>query len=191
MKELLIFFMFNCPFFTNYQFFTYINQKENRIYYEAPKDLLKQVLLIPAFDELTAHIGDSPQRRAYVERVNKAAVEANATLRQVVEKNYPYRYKLISLSEVAQFRADKYRYFLDLVIMPKQMDYLKAEALVPSYEKYQTANKMYRNNNLQFHYYFYVRDLQKDDIYASSKLKGNAEVYKGIGKFLTHLLKDL
>lgn len=106
-------------------------------------------------------------------------------------KAYPYEYKLISLSEINYYRAEGYKYFLDMALMPKQMKQPKPEALVPAYDKWRTANKMYNNRNSMWHHYFYIRDIQENDAYITQKFKGSGEVYKGIGSTLRQCKKDL
>ncbi|RMG27577.1 MAG: hypothetical protein D6730_06915 [Bacteroidetes bacterium] len=162
----------------------------NEVFYRAPDDLSSQVLLVPAFDVLEMQENDPPDRKAYVEKVNQAAIEANEALRQVIAKAYPYRFQLIGLGEVAAYKEKGYKYFLDLVIMPKQMERVKQAAMVPAYKKFTTANRMYRNGNYQFHYYFYIRDIQKDNAYVGKKLKGDPEVYRGISRFLRNIAKE-
>ncbi|RMG69425.1 MAG: hypothetical protein D6722_10380 [Bacteroidetes bacterium] len=108
----------------------------------------------------------------------------------MLEKAYPYPYKLVSLSQVEAMKAAGYRYYLDMVLMPKQMDQPKREAMVPSYEKYETANKMYKNRYTQFHYYFYIRDLETDDAYMGTRLRGHFETYPAIQRFCKQVSKD-
>ena len=194
MHQLLLLYMLLCSFCIKGSYFDFTTRNqdiEERIFYSAPAELDQEILLIPAFDTLQMAKHATPERMAYVQKVNMAAKGANATLKEVIEGIYPYKYQLVSLKEVKTWEEKGIRYFLDLVLMPKQMQQLKMEALIPSYEKHTTANKMYRNNNLQFHYYFYIRDLQNGDIYAGTKPKGNAAVYKGIDKFLKQIIKDL
>ncbi|MEL6252700.1 MAG: hypothetical protein AAFR87_11865 [Bacteroidota bacterium] len=163
----------------------------NRIIPNTPEDLDKNVLLIPRFDFMDAEDGAVGQRRKFIVSMNRRAKEANTTLNKTIMKAYPYEYKLISLSEINYYRAEGYKYFLDMALMPKQMKQPKPEALVPAYDKWRTANKMYNNRNSMWHHYFYIRDIQENDAYITQKFKGSGEVYKGIGSTLRQCKKDL
>ena len=44
-------------------------------------------------------------------------------------------------------------------------------------EQFDTANRMYRNRYTQFHYYFYIRDLETNDVYFGTKLQSHFEIY--------------
>ena len=163
----------------------------NRIIPDTPEDLDKNVLLIPRFDFMDAEDGAVGQRRKFIVSMNRRAKEANTTLNKTIMKAYPYEYKLISLSEINYYKAEGYKYFLDMALMPKQMKQPKPEALVPAYDKWRTANKMYNNRNSMWHHYFYIRDIQENDAYITQKFKGSGEVYKGIGSTLRQFKKDL
>ena len=168
----------------------FVSNYVNKIITDAPGDLDKEVLLVPRFDFKDIENAEAGERRDFIVQFNKAAKKSNTSLNETVDKAYPYEYKLVSLSEIEAYKAEGYKYFLDMVIMPKQMSRPKKEAMVPAYKKYETANKMYRNANGQFHYYFYIRNLQTDDAYISSKMKGNWDVYRSIGGFLRQIRKD-
>lgn len=163
----------------------------NEVHHDAPADLANTTLLIPAFDLVTAGPEATPRRKAYVDNVNAMAEESNASLKKVISKTYPFSYELTSIAEVESYKQKGYRYFLDMVIMPKQMTRVKKAAMVSTYRKYETANRMYRNENYQFQFYFYIRDLQTDDAYMGTRMRGNADVYPGIKKFLKEIVKDL
>ncbi|MEZ4776081.1 MAG: hypothetical protein R3D00_23090 [Bacteroidia bacterium] len=163
----------------------------NLVFKDSPKDLKENVLLIPRFDLMDPEEGETGSRRTFIVEANKAAKRANSSLKETVDKSYTFEYKLVSLSDVEALGDEGYRYYLDMVLMPKQMEVVKKEAMRPSFIKFKTANKMYNNRYLQFHYYFYVRDLQTDDAYVSTRLRGNEDVYIGIKKFLTQVSKDL
>ena len=162
----------------------------NEIITDAPNDLDKEVLLVPRFDFKDIEHAEPGERRDFIVNFNKAAKKSNTSLNETVDKAYPYKYKLVSLSEIEAYKAEGYKYFLDMVIMPKQMTNPKKEAMVPAFKKYETANKMYRNANAQFHYYFYIRNLQTDDAFISSRMRGNWDVYRSIGGFLRQIKKD-
>ncbi|MEZ4829928.1 MAG: hypothetical protein R3C61_27140 [Bacteroidia bacterium] len=163
----------------------------NKIFTQSPEALKENVLLIPRFDLMDPEEGETGSRRTFIIEANKAAKRANSSLKETIDKSYRLEYKMVSLSDVESFANEGYRYYLDMVLMPKQMTEAKKEAMRPSFVKYSTANKMYKNNNLQFHYYFYIRDLSTDDAYVSSRLKGNADVYIGMKKFLSQVMADV
>jgi hypothetical protein len=79
---------------------------------------------------------------------------------------------------------------MDLVWMPKQMKEPKREAMIPAFERFESANSMFSNRNAQFHYYFYIRDLETNDVYITSRFQGNADAYAGMKKFLMQVSKD-
>jgi len=163
----------------------------NKIIPDTPKDLFSDTLLIPRFDFMDVEDGAVGRRREFVVSMNRRAKESNTTLNKAIYKAYPYEYKLISLSEINYYKAKGYKYFLDMALMPKQMKQPKPEALVPAYEKYKTANKMYNNRNRMWHHYFYIRDIQTDDAYITKNFKGNPEVYPGISRLLKQSQKDI
>jgi hypothetical protein len=74
--------------------------------------------------------------------------------------------------------------------MPKQFTDVRREALVPSYEKFGSANKMFTNDYLQFHYYFYIRDLQEHNAFLTTRIKGNGDPYKGLANFIDQVKED-
>lgn len=163
----------------------------NKIIPNTPEDLDTETLLIPRFDFMDVEDGAVGKRRQFVVQMNRRAKEANTTLNETIVKAYPYKYKLVSLGDIDRLKAEGYRYFLDMAMMPKQMKQPKPEALIPAYEKFRTANKMYNNRNRMWHHYFYIRDLKENDAYITQKFKGNAEVYRGISQVLKQFEKDL
>lgn len=163
----------------------------NKVIHESPSDLKDTVLLIARFDLLDPETGVTGSRRKFIIEMNKAAKRSNSTLKETMDKSYNLEYKMASLSEVEDLRDQGYRYFVDMVLMPKQMDHPKEEAMIPSFIKYPTANKMYNNRNSQFHYYFYIRDLITDDAYLTTRFKGSADVYEGLKKFLRQVEKEI
>jgi len=160
------------------------------IHFSSPKALPEDTLLIPRYDFLDAEDGALGPRRDFIVNVNRAAKKSNTTLNDVVRKAYPFPYKLISLSEVDWYQDHGYRYFLDMTLMPKQMKHPNPEAMVPCWVKYKTANKMYKNRNVMWHYYFYIRDLQTDNAYMTSKMSGKAEVYAAMRQVLSRAGKE-
>jgi hypothetical protein len=77
-----------------------------------------------------------------------------------------------------------------MALMPKQMKYPKKEAMVPTYEKYKSVNSMFNNRYSQFVYYFYIRLLETNDAYITTKFRGNIEAYQR-AKFLKQVSSDL
>lgn len=163
----------------------------NKIIPDTPSDLLQDTLLIPRFDFMDIEDGAVGRRRKFIVDMNRRAKESNTTLDKTIRKAYKFEYKLISLSEIGYYKKKGYKYFLDMVVMPKQMKQPKPEALVPAYDKYRTANKMYNNRNTMWHHYFYIRDIQENDAYITKRFKGGAEVYRGIASTLKQFQKDL
>ncbi|MEM7373941.1 MAG: hypothetical protein AAF587_35295 [Bacteroidota bacterium] len=163
----------------------------NDIIFNVPQELANDTLLIPRYDFLDPEDGAVGARREFVVNVNKQAKKGNTTINEIALKSYPYPYKLISLSEVAWYRDNGYKYFMDMALMPKQMRQPEPKALIPAFEKFSTANKMFRNRNSMWHFYFYIRDLSTDDAYMTSKLKGSFEVYRCMKSFLGRVSGDL
>ena len=162
----------------------------NKVIKGVPADLNEQTLLIPRFEFLDVENAAPGERREFIVRYNKVAKKSNTSLNEAVMKNYPFEYKLVDLQQVPSMKEEGFRYFVDMVLMPKQMTEVKEEAMIPAYEKYESASKMYRNRNTMWHYYFYIRDLETNDAYVTSKLSGNWDVYRGIGKFMRQVKKD-
>lgn len=163
----------------------------NEVFYDVPDDLKEHKLMIPRYDLFDPEDVMDGARRRMVIQMNRQAKVANTTLNDVVQKAYPYPYQLASLGDVEAMKEKGYRYFMDMVLMPKQMDIAKREAMVPAYKKYMTANKMYTNKYTQFQYYFYIRDLETNNAYMTTNMKGQAEVYRGIKAFLKIVKKDI
>lgn len=161
------------------------------IIFNVPQELANDTLLIPRYDFLDPEDGAVGARRDFIVNVNKQAKKGNTTINEIALKAYPFPYKLISLSEVEWYRANGYKYFMDMALMPKQMRQPEPRALVPSFEKFSTANKMFRNRNSMWHFYFYIRDLSNEDAYMTSKLRGSFEVYRCMKAFLGRVSGDL
>lgn len=156
-----------------------------------PDDLTSATLLIPRYDfvRLDELPDGAPPNAA--KRINAEAKKGNTTINEMALKGYQHGYKLVSMSDLDTLKTMGYRYYMDMVLMPKQMKYPKPEAMVPSWEKYGTANRMYRNRYSQFQYYFYIRDLETNNAYITTKFRGTAEVYTGMLKFFKQVSKDV
>lgn len=163
----------------------------NEIIPDIPDDLMHHTLLLPKFDEYTAETAPKGMPKAVLQVNNREAKRCNQIMLETAKKRYPFKVKLVSLSEVETLQTEGYRYFMDMALMPKQMTEFKREVLIPSYQKYPATNSMFTNDYVMVHYYFYIRDLETDDVYATTRLRGNLEVFEGIGKFLKQVSKDL
>lgn len=163
----------------------------NKIIQNVPDDLAESTLLIPRYDlfDLEEALG---KRRDFVINYNKAAKRNNTTINDIVKKSYAHEYKLVGLKDVEGFKSDgSYKYYMDMVLMPKQMPMVKREAMVPTFVKFNNLNKMLSNRNTQFRYYWYIRDLETNDAYITTNLRGQKEEYSGMGKFLKIVAKDI
>ena len=167
------------------------DQTVNKIIQNVPDDLAESTLLIPRYDlfDLEEALG---KRRDFVINYNKAARRNNTTINDIVKKSYSHEYKLVGLKDVEGFKSDgSYKYYMDMVLMPKQMPMVKREAMVPTFVKFNNLNKMLSNRNTQFRYYWYIRDLETNDAYITTDLRGQKEEYTGMGKFLKIVNKDI
>lgn len=162
----------------------------NRIIEGVPDDLAQQTLLVARYDMMDLEEVMPPKKRDYLLSVNRSAKIGNSTIDDIFKSKYDHEYKLVGLKQVRAYKEEGYRYFMDLVWMPKQMKAPKREAMVPAYERFESANRMFSNRNSQFQYYFYIRDLETGDVYITSKFQGNADAYNGMKKFLAAVKKD-
>ncbi len=156
-----------------------------------PMELKGETLMIPRFDLLDPEKAVMGEERKFMIAVNRQAKQGNTTMNKVVLKNYDHTYGLVTLQSIDSLQEKGYRYFVDMVLMPKQMKYPKKEAMIPMYRKHKSLNSAFTNRYSQFVYYFYIRDLRTNDAYISSKFKGHPEAYKGIGNFLKRVNADL
>lgn len=163
----------------------------NEIITGVPGDLEAGKLLIPRYDMIDMEEVMHPKKRKWALSVNRSAKTGNTTIKEIFDGKYPFEYKMANLQQVEALKAEGYRYFLDLVWMPKQMKTPRREALVPAFEKFDSANRMFSNRNSQIHYYFYIRDLQTGDAYITSNFKGSPDAYIGMKKFLAQVNKEL
>ncbi|MBX7242314.1 MAG: hypothetical protein K1X92_11245 [Bacteroidia bacterium] len=154
------------------------------LYTSIPKDLKTSVLLVPQYDIVP---GDVPNAAL----INRSAKEGNAEIIRILKKSYSGKYKTVSLKEVEKKKQEGNRYFMDMVVMPKQMKEPKKEAMISSYRKFKTANAMFANYDAQFHYYFYIRDLKTDDAYLTEKFHGRFQAYQSMEEFLKRVNTEL
>ncbi|MEM6348134.1 MAG: hypothetical protein AAF927_29910 [Bacteroidota bacterium] len=163
----------------------------NNIIKEVPDELINTTLLLPRFVEYTKESAPEGMPESYIKVNNREAKRCNETMLEMAKKNYPFKVKLVDFSEIEEYRKQGYRYYLDMVLMPKQMEEPKKEVMVPSFVKYKSPQHMFTNVYVQFHYYYYIRDLETNDAYITTRLKGNEEAFVGINKFFKQLTKDL
>jgi hypothetical protein len=158
---------------------------------EAPRDLPQHTLLVPRYDLLDPEPGATGDKRKFIATVNKNAMTGNRFIKDLVAKHYPHPFRLVSLGEVDSLRAAGERYFLDMVLMPKQMREAEPKAMIASFRKFRSANRMFVNRNAQFHFYFYIRDLQSETAYVGSRFRGHLEAYNAMQLCLKRMAEDL
>jgi hypothetical protein len=167
------------------------------ILWETPADLSTQTLLVPMYENRVLDEGEQSlykedkQFRAQVLRFNELVKEQNQNISTELEKSYKGKYKLVKLSEVDSLSKKGYKYYLDLIIMPKQFHEPEQKALVASYRAHETGSTMFNNYDAQFNYYFYIRNIQTDDVYLSKEFKGNFFLYDAMSDFLKRVRKEL
>ena len=161
-----------------------------QIYYDMPPGLAKDTLLVPAYDVFDEGklYGQALKK---LRRFNRSAEEGNETLTKLLLKHYGMPFRLVPLSEVATYQQAGYTYFLDVVAMPRQWPKGEAGAMYASFRRYKTANNMYRINNFQFHYYFYIRELQTEDAFFATKPRGHRDVYTAMTLLFKHASKGV
>ncbi|MEL7340393.1 MAG: hypothetical protein AAGM67_07910 [Bacteroidota bacterium] len=184
MKSLLLLFATCCLLATD-------TPTVNEIYQQTPEALISETLLLPRFKEYTRETAPEGMPDSYLALNNREAKRCNKDLLDMAKRNYPFKVKLVDFAEIEEYKAQGYRYYLDMVLMPKQMEEAKKEVMVPSYVKYAAPQNMFTNVYVQFHYYYYIRDLETNDAYMSTRLKGYEEAFVGISKFFKQMTKDL
>lgn len=169
-----------------------------KILKETPADLASQTLIVPMFEDRILDEGEQSLYktdkgfRAQVQRFNELVKEQNKFITTEINKSYKGgKYMQAKLRDVDSLAKKGYKYYLDLIIMPKQFHEPEKQALAPSYRLHQTANTMFNNYNEQFHYYFYIRDIQTHDIYLSKEFKGNVFMYDAMSDFLKRVKKEM
>lgn len=154
------------------------------VYSSIPKGLRTSVLLVPQYDIVPKEVPNSAL-------INRSAKEGNAEILRILKKSYSGKYKMVSLKEIENMKQAGSRYFMDMVVMPKQMKEPKKEAMLASFRKFKTANAMFANYDAQFHYYFYIRDLNTDDAYLTEKFHGRFQAYQSMEEFLKRVNTEL
>ncbi len=115
--------------------------------------------------------------------LKRLVAERNAELVRILKK-YNTPYQLVKMHDIDSLKAAGHKYYLDMSVMPKQFKEPKKEAMFPSYNRFDNANEMYANYNVQFHYYFYIRNIQNDDVYLTQNFKGYEQGFVSLEKFL-------
>lgn len=168
-----------------------------KMLWETPADLDNQTLLVAMYENKILDEGEQSlyktdrQFRAQVERFNGLVKEQNQNISKELEKSYKGKYMLVKLKEVDSLSKKGYKYFLDLIVMPKQFNEPEQKALIASYKVHETGSTMFNNYDAQFNYYFYLRDIQTNDVYLSKQFKGNFFLYDAMSDFLKRVRKEL
>lgn len=180
--------------------FTFAQEEEplfRNILWETPADLASQTLLVPMYENRVLDEGEQSlykedkQFRAQVLRFNELVKEQNKNISTELEKSYKGKFQLVKLREVDSLAKKGYKYYLDLIIMPKQFHEPEKKALKASYRAHETGSTMFNNYDAQFNYYFYIRNIQTNDVYLSKEFKGNFFLYDAMSDFLKRVRKEL
>ncbi|WNJ17012.1 hypothetical protein [Pontibacter sp. G13] len=163
----------------------------NQIRYEIPQSLRDEVLLIAHYEEFPEDPEASPARKRLISDHNARARHANAILQKILDKHYPYPYKLVDLTEVNILARQGGQFYLDLAMLPKKTDQPRPETMAPTYERYVSSLQMYSNNFDEFQFYFYIRNLRNDNAYFPKVAKGYDDAEKGMKDFLKRVAKSL
>ncbi|MEO0582936.1 MAG: hypothetical protein AAF135_12000 [Bacteroidota bacterium] len=163
----------------------------NKIIEGVPTDLAESKLLVARYD--VYDMDDKPEGMPpqVLPRYNKLAKQSNSSIKKTIDAAYAHDYQMVGLPSVPEMKAEGYKYFMDMVLMPKQMSYPEKRAMVPAYEKYESTGKMFGNRYVQFHFYFYIRNLETNDVYITTRFKGNYDVYAAMKVHLKQVMKDL
>ncbi|MCI4668170.1 MAG: hypothetical protein MRZ79_08535 [Bacteroidia bacterium] len=156
-----------------------------------PSDLSLETLLIPRYDFWDPEDAPKGAPPSVVVRYNREAKKANTTIDGIAQKYYSTKYKMADIKEVEAMKAQGYKYFMDMVLMPKGMREAEPRAMVPSFIKFGETYKMFNNRYTQFNYYFYIRDLETNEAYVTTRLKGNFDVYTSMRIFFKQVSKDM
>lgn len=156
-----------------------------------PKNLSTETLLVPRYDLWDPEDAPAGAPPSIVVRYNREAKKANTTIASIAQKHLSAKYKMADISEVEALKEEGYRYFMDMVLMPKGMKEPETRAMVPSYVKFGETYKMFKNRYTQFNYYFYIRDLETNEAYITTKFRGNFDVYTSMKLFFKHVSKDM
>lgn len=156
-----------------------------------PKDLNVNNLIVPRYDFWEPEDAPAGAPPSIVVRYNREAKKANTTIDGIARKYYPTKYKMADISEVDILKEQGYKYFMDMVLMPKGMKEPETRAMIPSYEKFSETYKMFKNRYTQFNYYFYIRNLETNEAYVTTKFRGNFDVYTAMKIFFKAAARDM
>ena len=158
--------------------------------WEFPEALKTDTLIVPKF-ETFATKGLKGKELKHVQKVNALSLEHNETLRDLLDKHYPFPWKLVPLADVKHYTQNGHYYYLDYVPMPRHWRRPNPEAMVSMHLRYERTVEIYRIHNYQFWYYFYIRDLTTDAAFMSNPPHGSADVYKGMTWLWKRIAKEL
>lgn len=167
------------------------------IFRTVPADLGKEnKLLVAIFEDRELSpmeqraLARDKQFAKQVEELKRMVAERNEELVKILKK-YNTPYQLVKMHDIDSLKTAGYKYYLDMSVMPKQFKDPKKEAMFASYTRFDNANEMYANYNVQFHYYFYIRNIQNDDVYLTSEFKGYEQGFVSLEKFLDKVKKEM
>lgn len=158
--------------------------------WEFPEALRTDTLIIPMYEVFSTR-GLSGKKLKQAQRVNSLSKEHNETMIKLLDKYYPYPWKLVPLAYVRDYTTDGHYYYLDYVPMPRHWRVPNPDAMVSMHLRYKRTLEIYRIHDYQFWYYFYIRDLSTDEAYMSNPPHGHADVYKGMTWLWKHIAKEL
>lgn len=159
-----------------------------KIYFSAPEKMKQDTLWVACFSPQVPSRAMPPQK---LKSFNRLVREHNGTLFEILSKHYRYPFELVPFDSIEHLQAIGKRYYLDVALMPKQMSKPEPEAMIPGFHKFSSINQMYNNLYAQFHYYFYIRDLQNGEAFVGEKFIGKLEAYQGMTSFLKQIKKEL
>jgi hypothetical protein len=160
------------------------------LHWDFPEALKTDTLWVAAFCPLVMDQATTAAQQREIRAYNRRVKESNSTLFDILNKHYDYAFELAPFDSIEFLQAQGKRYYLDVVLMPKQMKQPNPEAMIPGFHRYSSINQMYNNLYAQFHYYFYIRDLQDGDAFLSSRLRGKLDAYPAMISFLKQIQKD-
>lgn len=162
----------------------------NEIIEMLPPDLLTSELLLPYYEEVDVSQIEDPAQRKAIENYNKQVASRNKEYKNVVLVNYKAPKRLVTCGEYAEYYKMGHRYALDFVFMPKKLNYPNRQALVPFFLRVNNLGLAFNNRNTQFYIYYFIRDLQTDNIYIGRHFRGYKEVYGGMMSFFKAIQEE-
>lgn len=162
----------------------------NEIIEMLPADLLTTELLLPYYEEVDVSKIEDPAQRKAIETYNKQVASRNKEYKNVVLSNYKAPKSLVICSEYTEYFKRGHKYALDFVFMPKKLNYPNRQALVPFFLRVNNLGLAFNNRNTQFYIYYFIRDLQTDNIYIGRHFRGYKEVYGGMMSFFKAIQEE-